>query len=143
MAGDEHKISVEVLTPEGEVFKGEVAQVSTRTTVGEIGILANHVPILAALEPTELRLHVSESEVERYAQAHGWLQVFANHAELLVEEAIPPDQLDSGRLRDQLKDAEQRLSEADDDSAAHDRAEKDRARAEAFLELAEGSASSS
>jgi F-type H+-transporting ATPase subunit epsilon len=132
----EHKIAVEVLTPEGEVFNGEVQQVSTRTAVGEIGILANHVPILAALEPTELRLHLSDSEVERYAQAHGWLQVFANHALLLVEEAIPPDQLDSGRLQEQMKDAEQRLSEAEEGSAAQERAEKDRKRLEAFLELA-------
>jgi F-type H+-transporting ATPase subunit epsilon len=139
VADDQHKLSVEVLTPEGAVFSGEVEQVSTRTAVGEIGILANHVPILAALQPTELRLHVSGSEVERYAQAHGWLQVFANHAQLLVEEAVPPDQLDAGRLRDQLEDAEQRLSEAEEGSAAHERAAKDRQRVEAFLELAEGS----
>jgi F-type H+-transporting ATPase subunit epsilon len=136
---DEHTLSVEVLTPEGEVFEGEVKQVSTRTSVGEIGILANHVPVLAALEPTELRLHLSDTEVERYAQAHGWLQVFANHALLLVEEAIPPDQLDAGALRDQIKDAEQRLSEAEEGSGAYERAEKDRLRAEAFLEIAEGS----
>ena len=139
MAADEHKLSVQVLTPEGEVFEGEVQQVSTRTAVGEIGILANHVPILAALEPTELRLHVSDSEVERYAQAHGWLQVFANHALLLVEEAILPDQLDSGRLREKVEDAEQRLSEADEGSAAYDRAERDRLRAETFIAVAEGS----
>jgi F-type H+-transporting ATPase subunit epsilon len=136
---EEHKFSVEVLTPEGQVFEGDVVQVSTRTAVGEIGILANHVPILAALEPTELRLHVSDSDVESYAQAHGWLQVFANSALLLVEEAIPPDQLDSGRLREQMDDAERRLSEAEEGSAAYDRAAKDRKRAETFLALAEGS----
>jgi F-type H+-transporting ATPase subunit epsilon len=133
---DEHTLSVEVLTPEGEVFSGDVKQVSTRTAVGEIGILANHVPILAALEPTELRLHVTDSETEAYAQAHGWLQVFANHALLLVEEAIPPDELDTSRLEEQMKDAEQRLSEAEEGSAARDRAEKDKKRVEAFLELA-------
>jgi F-type H+-transporting ATPase subunit epsilon len=138
LAGEEHKLSVEVLTPEGEVFAGDVMQVSTRTAVGEIGILANHVPILAALEPTELRLHVSDSETERYAQAHGWLQVFANHALLLVEEAIPPDQLDPARLREQMQDAEQRLSEGEEGTAAYERAEKDRRRAEAFMKVAEG-----
>jgi F-type H+-transporting ATPase subunit epsilon len=137
MSPDEHMLSVEVLTPEGEVFSGDVKQVSTRTAVGEIGILANHVPILAALEPTELRLHLSDSEIERYAQAHGWLQVFANHALILVEEAVPPDQLEPARLRDQLQDAEQRLSEADEGSADRERAEKDRRRVQAFLELAE------
>jgi F-type H+-transporting ATPase subunit epsilon len=139
MSPDEHMLSVEVLTPEGEVFSGDVKQVSTRTAVGEIGILANHVPILAALEPTELRLHLSDSEIERYAQAHGWLQVFANHALILVEEAVPPDQLDPAQLRDQLQDAEQRLSEAEAGSADRERAEKDRRRVQAFLKLAEGS----
>lgn len=137
MSPDEHMLSVEVLTPEGEVFSGDVRQVSTRTAVGEIGILANHVPILAALEPTELRLHLSDSEIQRYAQAHGWLQVFANHALILVEEAVPPDQLDPARLRDQLQDAEQRLSEAEEGSADRERAQKDRRRVQAFLELAE------
>jgi F-type H+-transporting ATPase subunit epsilon len=138
VAGEEHKLAVEVLTPEGEVFEGEVQQLSTRTAVGEIGILANHVPILAALEPTELRLHLSETEIERYAQAHGWLQVFANHALVLVEEAIPPDQLDASKLREQMEDAEQRLSEAEEGTGAHERAERDRKRAKAFIAVAEG-----
>jgi F-type H+-transporting ATPase subunit epsilon len=137
MAAD-HKLDVEVLTPEGEVFEGEVQQVSTRTEVGEIGILANHAPLLAALQPTELRLHVSDSETKRYAQAHGWLQMFGNRARLLVEEAIAPEDLDAGALKDQLSDAEQRLSEHEEGSADHLRAEKDRDRAEAFLAIAEG-----
>jgi F-type H+-transporting ATPase subunit epsilon len=134
----ENTFSVEVLTPEGEVFNGEVTQVSTRTGVGEIGILANHAPVLAALKPTELRLHVSDSETKSYAQAHGMMQVFANHAQILVEEAIPPEDLDSSALKEQLDDAERRLKEADEDSAAAVRAEKDRERAEKFLEIAQG-----
>ena len=129
--------SVEVLTPEGEVFSGEVVQVSTRTGVGEIGILANHAPVLAALKPTELRLHVSDSETKRYAQAHGMMQVFANHAQILVEEAVAPEDLDIGALEEQLDDAERRLKEADEGSAAAVRAEKDRDRAEKFLEIAQ------
>ena len=106
----EHMVEVEVLTPEGEVFAGEVRQVSTRTEVGEIGILANHAPLLAALRPAELRLHVTDTETKRYAQAHGWLQVFGNRARLLVEEAIAPEELDAAALKEQLADAEQRLA---------------------------------
>jgi F-type H+-transporting ATPase subunit epsilon len=134
----EHMVDVEVLTPEGEVFNGEVRQVSTRTAVGELGILANHAPLLAALRPAELRLHISDSETRRYAQAHGWLQVFGNHAKLLVEEALAPEDLDAGTLKEQLADAEQRLKESEDGSGAYARAEKDRDRAEAFLAIAEG-----
>jgi F-type H+-transporting ATPase subunit epsilon len=132
----EHMIDVEVLTPEGEVFEGEARQVSTRTEVGEIGILANHTPLLAALKPTELRLKVSDSETRRYAQAHGWLQVFGNRARLLVEEAIAPEDLDAAVLKEQLSDAEQRLSSSEEESAEYARAKKDRDRAEAFLAIA-------
>lgn len=132
----EHMVDVEVLTPEGEVWSGEARQVSTRTEVGEIGILANHAPVLAALRPTELRLHLSENDVKRYAQAHGWLQVYGNRARLLLEEAIPPEDLDGGALKEQLSDAEQRLSESEEGSADHARAQKDKDRAEAFLSIA-------
>ena len=137
MAG-EHKFEVEVLTPEGEVFSGEVRQVSTRTAVGEVVILANHSPLLAALRPAELRLHVTDTETVRYAQAHGWLQVFGNRARLLIEEAIAPEDLDPASLKEQLSDAERRLSESEQGSADRGRAEKDRDRAEAFLAIAKG-----
>ena len=137
MAG-EHSFEVEVLTPEGHVFGGEVRQVSTRTAAGEVGILANHAPMLAALRPAELRLHLNETETVRYAQAHGWLQVFGNHARLLVEEALAPEELDAGTLKEQLADAERRLAESEKDSGEQRRALKDRDRAEAFLAIAQG-----
>ena len=132
----EHMVDVEVLTPEGEVWSGEARQVSTRSETGELGILANHAPLLAALRPTELRLHLSETETKRYAQAHGWLQVYGNRARLLLEEAIAPEDLDGGTLEEQLSDAERRLSESEEGSADHARAQKDRDRAEAFLAIA-------
>jgi F-type H+-transporting ATPase subunit epsilon len=134
----EHQFKVEVLTPEGEVFSGEVRQVSTRTAGGEIGILANHAPLLAALRPADLRLHLSDTETRRYAQAHGWLQVFGNRARLLVEEAISPEDLDAAALKEQLADAERRLAESEEGSGARARAQKDRDRAEAFLSIAGG-----
>src|SRR6476469_3755079 len=135
MAG-EHELSVRVLTPEGQVFEGDVEQLSTRTAVGEIGILANHVPVLARLRPTELRLHMAGGEVQRWAQAEGWLQVFANRATVLVGEAIPPESLDPAELRNRIEDADARLRESEEGSGAHDLAQRDKDRAEAFLEVA-------
>ena len=135
---EEHKLDVEVLTPEGEVWSGEVRQVSTRTQSGQIGILANHAPLLAALRPTELRLSVSDAETLRYAQAHGWLQVFGNRARILIEEAVAPADLDPGALRERRSDAERRLAECEPGSADFASAQKDLERAEAFLAIAEG-----
>jgi F-type H+-transporting ATPase subunit epsilon len=136
---DEHRLEAEVLTPEGEVFSGELYQLSTRTSVGEVGIRARHAPLVARLVPNELRLWKTENEsdVVRYAQGEGWLEVFANRARVLVAEATPPDELDTGELRQKLEEAEQRLSEAEEGSAAAEVAEREKARAEAFIELAE------
>ena len=136
MAG-EKKLEAEVLTPEGEVFSGELQMLSTRTSVGEVGILAEHVPMIARLVPAELRLHRSESEVDRYAQGEGWLEVFANRARVLIAEAHAPEDLDVSELRQRLADAEQSLEEAEEGSAAAEQAERERARAEAFIQIAE------
>jgi F-type H+-transporting ATPase subunit epsilon len=137
VADERHTLEAEVLTPEGEVFSGELKQLSTRTSVGEIGILARHAPMVARLVPAELRLHPPEGEVERYAQGEGWLEVFANRARVLIAEAIPPDDLDAGDLRERLDEAEQRLSDAEEGSTAHELAEREKRRVEAFLEIAE------
>jgi F-type H+-transporting ATPase subunit epsilon len=130
---------VEVLTPEGEVFNDEVEMLSTRTTVGSIGILANHQPILAMLDPTELRLYKSESDVVRFAQGEGYLQVVNNRALVLVEDATPPDRLDTADLQDRLRRAQDAYDRAEDDSEEKRTAARDRRRYEAWLEVAEGS----
>jgi F-type H+-transporting ATPase subunit epsilon len=129
---------VEVLTPEGEVFNDEVEMVSTKTTVGSIGLLANHQPLLAMLDPTELRLYKSESDVVRFAQGEGFLQVAGEHALVLVDEVFPVDELDSGDLRIRLDRAEQELSNAEEGTEEQRAAARDKRRYEAFLKIAEG-----
>ena len=133
------KFRVEVLTPDGKVFDDEVEMVSTRTAVGSIGVLAHHEPVLAMLDPTELRLYRTESEIVRFAQAEGYMQFAENRALLLVEEACPPEQLDASQLRDRLQEAEHRLEEAGEDTERQRVAERDKRRAERFLQIAEGS----
>ena len=129
---------VEVLTPEGEAFNDEVEMLSTRTTVGSIGVLANHQPLLTMLDPTELRLHRSDSEVLRFAQGEGFLQMSGTHALMLVDEVFPIDELDAGAMRDRLREAEQRLERAEEDSEERRQAERDMRRYEAFVKIAEG-----
>jgi F-type H+-transporting ATPase subunit epsilon len=129
--------TVEVLTPEGEAFNDEVEMLSTRTTVGSIGVLANHQPLLTMLDPTELRLHRSDSEVLRFAQGEGFLQMSGTHALVLVDEVFPIEQLDAGTVSDRLREAEQRLERAEEDSEEARQAARDKRRYEAFAKLAE------
>jgi F-type H+-transporting ATPase subunit epsilon len=130
-----NRFPVEVLTPEGKVFEDEVEMVSTRTTTGSIGVLANHAPLMAILEPTELRLYKSESDVVRFAQGEGYLQVVDNSALVLVEEAIAPDAIDRGAFEARLKEARDAVDRAEEGSEERARAEREVKRYEAFLEV--------
>ena len=132
------KFRAELLTPEGKVFDDEVEQVSTRTTIGSIGLLAHHEPVLAMLEPTELRLYRSDSDIVRFAQAEGYLQMAENRVLLLVQEAFSPEQLDAGQLRDRIDEAERRLASAPEDTEQARVAERDKRRWERFLSIADG-----
>lgn len=131
------KFTVEVLTPEGEVLNEEVEMVSTRTTTGEIGILANHAPLLGMLEPTELRVYRSDDEIVRYAQSEGYLEVGGNHVMLLVQDIQRPDQLDVGVLRERLAEAERELEASGEDTERRRAALRDQKRWQAFLRVAE------
>jgi F-type H+-transporting ATPase subunit epsilon len=126
---------VEILTPEGEVFNDEVEMLSTKTSVGSIGLLANHQPLLAMLDPTELRLYKSESDVVRYAQGEGFLQIAGEHALVLVDEVFEVDELDSSDLQDRLKRAESERDKADDGTEELRAAEREIRRLEAFLKM--------
>lgn len=128
----------EVLTPEGSTFDEEVVQVSTRTKTGSIGILARHQPLLGMLEPTELRLYRSESDIVTYAQGEGYVQVSADGVLILVEEAHEPGSLDVADLRDKLRRAEEALSAAEAGTEEQRRAARDKRRWETFLRIAEG-----
>ena len=129
---------VEVLTPEGEDFNDEVEMVSTRTSVGSIGILANHQPLLAMLDPTELRLYKSDSDVVSFAQGEGYIQVTPDRTLVLVEDAIEPGDLDASDLKSRLEETERELKDAEEDSEAQRSCERRKRRYEAFLEIAEG-----
>jgi F-type H+-transporting ATPase subunit epsilon len=136
-----NKFPVEVLTPEGEVFNDEVEMVSTRTSIGSIGVLANHAPLMAILDPTELRLYKSDSDVVKFAQGEGYLQVVDNSALVLVEEAVSPDDLDRSDIESRLEEARSGMENAEEGSEERARCERNVQRYKAFLEVAGGSGS--
>ena len=129
------KFAAEVLTPEGEIFSEEIEMLSARTAVGSIGILAGHEPLLAMLEPSELRLYRSDSEIVRFAQAEGYLQFADDRALVLVEEAIAPEAIDRASFESKLADARASAESAPEDSEEQARAVRDIRRYEAFLSV--------
>jgi F-type H+-transporting ATPase subunit epsilon len=132
------RFRAEVLTPEGQQFAEEVELVSTKTEVGSIGLLAGHEPLLGRLVPTELRLYRSEGDIVRFAQAEGYVQMSAERALILVEDAIPVERLNASVLQERVATARHARDAAPPDSEERARAASDLRRAEVFLEIAGG-----
>lgn len=77
---------VDVVTPDGIIWSGEATMVSARTTEGDIGILADHQPTMAALATGAVTINHAEGVTS--AGLHGgFLQIFRNTVTLLTDRA--------------------------------------------------------
>ncbi len=89
----EHKVAVHLVTPERELYSGEVDLLIARTTEGDVGIMANHAPLLAALAIGPLTL-VDGGDRRRAAIDGGFLHVKGNRADVLAEFAELESEID-------------------------------------------------
>ncbi|HSR45122.1 MAG TPA: F0F1 ATP synthase subunit epsilon [Acidimicrobiia bacterium] len=93
--------NVDVVSPEATVWSGEATFVVARTTEGEIGIMADHEPVMAALATGAVKIE-SESEKVTIGVHGGFLQILNNQVTLLTDRA----ELSTGDADDARKIAE-------------------------------------
>jgi len=80
---------LEVVSPEAIVWAGQAEMLVTRTTEGEIGVLAGHEPLMAALASgTTIITPVTGDQVQLSVHG-GFLQISANMVTLLTDRAVP------------------------------------------------------
>lgn len=134
--GDRRILGVRLLTPEGIVFDDEATMVVAPGVAGEVGLLARHEPLVAALRFGETRIHVNDSETRTFATSEGYLSIGEDRVFILVEQAEELGQIDVSRAEAALRRAQENLENADDD-AARDVYEAARRRAENRLKVAQ------
>jgi len=78
---------LDVVSPEQIVWSGDAELLVTRTTEGEIGILADHEPTMAALATGSTVIHPVEGDPVTVALHGGFLQIFQNEVTLLTDRA--------------------------------------------------------
>ncbi|WP_457622534.1 ATP synthase F1 subunit epsilon [Persephonella sp.] len=128
---------LEVVTPEGIVFKGEVEQTVINTADGEIGILENHMLLLTNVVPGRLRIEIPEEEPKEYAVTHGVIDVRGDKVIVLVEEAFAISEIDVEREKELLEKAKSKLEDKESLSLEEiENYERMKERAEILLELA-------
>jgi len=131
-------LTVRVLTPAGPVFEGSATMVFAQGSAGEVGLLSRHEPMVCTLDYGRTRVQDAEGEQAVFATSEGFLTVERDEVLVLVEQAIPADQIDPARAQADLRAAEEALEGAGEDTVARANAESEKRRAENLLKVLEG-----
>ncbi|MBU8905891.1 F0F1 ATP synthase subunit epsilon [Desertibacillus haloalkaliphilus] len=115
-------MNVNVVTPDGKVFEGDVEMVSARAQSGELGILPRHIPMVAPLTIGAVRLK-DGSNIQLVAVNGGFIEVRPDQVTILAESAELPSDIDVARARAAKERAERRLQQAKQDEIDYKRAE--------------------
>lgn len=100
--------SVEVVSPVRVLHRGEAEMVVTRTTDGDIAFLADHVPLLAALDICVTRIVAGDGSEVRIAIGGGFVEVRDNQVTILAADAILGSEVDVEAARADLRAADER-----------------------------------
>ncbi|PGY12533.1 F0F1 ATP synthase subunit epsilon [Bacillus sp. AFS031507] len=115
-------IRVSIVTPDGPVFDSDVEMVSTKATSGDLGISPGHMPLVAPLEITSVRLK-KDGKTEFIAVSGGILEVRPDQVTILAQSAETASEIDVERAIRAKERAEQRLKDHQADHTDFRRAE--------------------
>lgn len=131
---------VELVTPEGFAFQGDAQMLVAPGAAGQLGVLANHAPLVSVLTPGEVRITDEAGELHRFAVDDGFLQVRRSHALVLVGEAVAAEGIDVAEATRRLDAARAALEQAEAGAEGADEfaARRELGFAEALVKTARG-----
>jgi len=124
------QLHVELVSADRVVWSGDAITVVARTTEGEVGILANHSPLMSLMVPGVVEVRSDGGETIRAAVDSGFLSVGGNRVSILAENAALATEIDAGQAQTALDEA--RSGDMDDEDAV-----AEVRRAEAWVRAAE------
>ena len=99
-----------IVSAEQEIFAGQVEMVVASGTIGELGILPGHTPLLSGVKPGPVRLILEGGEEELFFASGGFIEVQPTSITILADTAIRADDLDEAAALEAKKKAELELS---------------------------------
>ena len=100
-----------IVSAEQEIFAGQVEMVVASGTIGELGILPGHTPLLSGVKPGPVRLILEGGEEEIFFASGGFIEVQPTSITILADTAIRADDLDEAAALEAKKKAELELSD--------------------------------
>lgn len=104
------KLTVDVLTPQNEIYKGEADEIQISTINGEIGILPGHVGLMAQIIPGELKIK-NNGKTQLIAVLGGYVEIENNHVNVLGDYAVRAEDIEIAKVEQAKDKAEKAMSE--------------------------------
>ena len=114
--GEGRQLFCRIITPEETVFDGEADLVIARIADGELGVLVDHSPLVSTVEIGDVRIH-QDDERHIFATSDGFFKVSENLVQVLVEEAVPAEEIDVDEAENRVEEASKDISELTDEDA--------------------------
>ena len=99
-----------IVSAEQEIFAGQVEMVVASGTIGELGILPGHTPLLSGVKPGPVRLILEGGEEQIFFASGGFIEVQPTSITILADTAMRADDLDEAEALEAKKKAELELS---------------------------------
>lgn len=106
------KLQFNLVSPERQLASEAVDQVDVPGSEGMFGVLPNHAPVMATLQPGVVRVMNGGAETRIFVRG-GFAEVTPAGLTILAEEAIPVKELDAAAIAQRIKNAEQNLTDQD------------------------------
>ena len=105
-----NSLKLEIVTPEGTIYSGDVEMVTLPGVVGQMGIYPQHTPLMTQMVPGELIVRKDGRDLF-IATGEGLIEVTANRVAVLTDLAVPADRIDEAKAEEARRRAEARLRE--------------------------------
>lgn len=106
---------VDIATAEAEIYSGPVTMLVARAENGEVGILPRHAPMLARLQPGEVRVTLQNGDTESFFVSGGMLEVQPRGVTILSDTGARAQDLDEAQALEAKRNAEEAIADRQSD----------------------------
>ena len=101
-----------IVSAEEEIYSGRIAMLTATGTIGELGILPGHAPLLTGLRPGPVKLRDENGEDDVFYASGGYLEIQPGIVTVLADTALRADDIDEAAAIEARQEAERALSDA-------------------------------
>jgi F-type H+-transporting ATPase subunit epsilon len=109
----EKQFKLEVISPDRTFYRGAATMIEYRTTEGEVGVYAGHIPMTQIIAPGVLTITEADGTKKEAALMSGFVEILPEKISILAETVEWPEEIDKKRAQEAKERAEQRLKSGD------------------------------